>query len=54
VELTYCVSIDEKAIAHAEIVIEGELLPDVRVRYSQVVPSGAATSGEPAGKSYIG
>ncbi len=31
-ELAKCVSIDEYSIAHAEVVIEGEILPDVRVR----------------------
>ncbi|CAM3736671.1 MULTISPECIES: UbiD family decarboxylase [Rahnella] len=42
VELTHCVSIDEKAIAHAEIVIEGELLPNVRVREDQNTNTGKA------------
>jgi 4-hydroxy-3-polyprenylbenzoate decarboxylase len=32
VELARCVSIDEYSIAHAEVVIEGEILPDVRIR----------------------
>lgn len=32
VELVKCLTINEKAIAHAEYVIEGELIPDVRIR----------------------
>ena len=32
VELTRCVSIDEMCIANAEIVIEGELLPDCQIK----------------------
>lgn len=32
VEMVQCKTINEKAIAHAEIVIEGELLPDVRMQ----------------------
>ncbi len=32
VELVDCLTVNSKAIANAEIVIEGELLPDVRVR----------------------
>jgi 4-hydroxy-3-polyprenylbenzoate decarboxylase len=39
VELVPCVSVAAKAIAHAEIVIEGELLPGVRVR--EDAPSGS-------------
>ena len=35
VEMVQCKTINEKAIAHAEIVIEGELLPNVRVREDQ-------------------
>jgi 4-hydroxy-3-polyprenylbenzoate decarboxylase len=31
-ELVDCISINAKAIAHAEIVIEGEILPGVRIR----------------------
>ncbi|MDF7628027.1 MULTISPECIES: UbiD family decarboxylase [unclassified Pantoea] len=42
VQLTPCVSINEKAIAHAEIVIEGELLPNVRVREDQNTNTGKA------------
>ena len=37
VEMVQCKTINEKAIAHAEIVIEGELLPNVRVREDQKV-----------------
>jgi len=32
VELTHCVSVDAKSLARAEIVIEGEILPDERMR----------------------
>ncbi len=42
VELINCVSINERAIAHAEIVIEGELLPTVRVREDQNTHTGKA------------
>ncbi|MCX8957081.1 UbiD family decarboxylase [Erwinia psidii] len=42
VELTDCVAINEKAIANAEIVIEGELLPGVRVREDQNTNTGKA------------
>lgn len=42
VELTQCISIDEKAIANAEYVIEGELLPNVRIREDQNTNTGKA------------
>jgi len=42
VELARCLTINERAIAHAEIVIEGELLPDVRVREDQNTNTGKA------------
>lgn len=42
VEMVRCRTINEKAIAHAEIVIEGELLPDVRVREDQNTDTGKA------------
>ncbi|PVZ82480.1 3,4-dihydroxybenzoate decarboxylase [Serratia sp. S1B] len=42
VEMTPCITINEKAIAHAEIVIEGELLPNVRVREDQNTHTGKA------------
>lgn len=42
VELTDCVSVKARAIANAEIVIEGELLPGVRVREDQNTDSGKA------------
>lgn len=42
VELTQCLTIDARAIANAEIVIEGELLPDVRVREDQNTNTGKA------------
>lgn len=42
VELVPCKTIAERAIAHAEIVIEGELLPNVRVREDQNTDSGKA------------
>ncbi len=47
VELVQGVSVPEKAIARAEIVIEGELLPGVRVRRSthQQRPRDAGISG---------
>lgn len=41
-ELVKCVTIPERAIAHAEIVIEGELLPNVRVREDQNTNTGKA------------
>lgn len=42
VELSDCLTIDARAIAHAEIVIEGELLPDLRVREDQNTNTGKA------------
>lgn len=42
VELVKGLTIDEKAIANAEYVIEGELLPDVRVREDQNTNTGKA------------
>lgn len=42
VELAPCLTIAERAIAHAEIVIEGELLPNVRVREDQNTNTGKA------------
>ena len=42
VELTKCLTIDACAIANAEIVIEGELLPDVRVQEDQHTHTGKA------------
>jgi 4-hydroxy-3-polyprenylbenzoate decarboxylase len=42
IELVNCKTIKERAIAHAEIVIEGELLPNVRVREDQNTDTGKA------------
>jgi 4-hydroxy-3-polyprenylbenzoate decarboxylase len=42
VELVQCLTIGEKAIANAEYVIEGELLPGVRVREDQNTNTGKA------------
>lgn len=42
VELTECLTINEKAIANAEYVIEGELLPNVRIREDQNTNTGKA------------
>ncbi len=42
VELAPCVAIEENAIAHAEYVIEGEVIPGVRVREDQNSNSGYA------------
>ncbi len=42
VELTQCRTINARAIAHAEVVIEGELLPNVRVREDQNTGTGKA------------
>lgn len=42
VELVRCVSIDEKAIAHAEYVIEGEILPGIKVREDKNTNTGYA------------
>lgn len=42
VEMTNCVTVNAKAIANAEYVIEGELLPNVRVREDQNSNTGKA------------
>jgi len=42
VELVECLSVKARAIANAEVVIEGELLPNVRVREDQNTNSGKA------------
>lgn len=42
VELTQCLTINEKAIANAEYVIEGELIPNVRIREDQNTNTGKA------------
>ena len=42
VELVRAVSVDARAIAHAEVVIEGELVPDYRVREDQNTGTGKA------------
>jgi 4-hydroxy-3-polyprenylbenzoate decarboxylase len=42
VQLVQCKTINEKAIARAEYVVEGELLPDVRVREDQNTNTGKA------------
>ena len=42
IEMVACKTINERAIAHAEIVIEGELLPNVRVREDQNTNTGKA------------
>lgn len=42
VELAQCLTIPEKCIAHAEYVIEGELLPGVRCREDQNTNTGKA------------
>jgi 4-hydroxy-3-polyprenylbenzoate decarboxylase len=42
VELVDCITIPQKAIAYAEIVIEGEILPYVRVREDQHTNTGHA------------
>lgn len=42
VELVQCLTIPERAIANAEYVIEGEILPDVRVREDQNSNTGKA------------
>lgn len=42
VELSKCLTIDEYAIAHAEYVIEGEVLPNVRMREDINTDSGFA------------
>lgn len=42
VELVQCLTINERAIANAEYVIEGEILPNVRVREDQNSDTGKA------------
>lgn len=42
VELAQCLTINARAIAHAEVVIEGELLPGARLREDQNTDSGKA------------
>ncbi|TCL02911.1 MULTISPECIES: UbiD family decarboxylase [Sodalis] len=42
VEMVQCKTINERCIAHAEIVIEGELLPNVRLREDQNTDTGKA------------
>ncbi len=42
VELVKCLTVNEKAIANAEYVIEGEILPNVRVREDQNSNTGKA------------
>jgi 4-hydroxy-3-polyprenylbenzoate decarboxylase len=42
IELTKCVSVDAYAIAHAEIVIEGELLPNKRMMEDSTTHTGFA------------
>ncbi|WP_417068760.1 UbiD family decarboxylase [Niveibacterium terrae] len=42
VEMVRCLTINERAIAHAEVVIEGELLPNARVREDQNTNTGKA------------
>jgi gallate decarboxylase subunit C len=42
VEMAQCLTSDVKAIAHAEVVIEGVLLPNVRVREDQNTDTGKA------------
>lgn len=42
VQLTPCITIGEKAIANAEYVIEGELIPNLRVREDQNTNTGKA------------
>lgn len=42
IEMVACKTINERAIAHAEIVIEGELLPNARVREDQNTDTGKA------------
>jgi len=52
VELAKCVSVDQCAIAHAEVVIEGEILPDVRVREDQNSKTGHAMPEFPGYNGY--
>lgn len=42
VELCQCLTINEKAIAHAEYVIEGEVIPNVRIKEDQNTHTGYA------------
>ncbi|MDE1149837.1 MAG: UbiD family decarboxylase [Azospirillaceae bacterium] len=42
VEMVPCLTVGTRAIAHAEVVIEGELLPNVRVREDQNTDTGKA------------
>ncbi|MBJ3816089.1 UbiD family decarboxylase [Shimwellia pseudoproteus] len=42
VELTDCLTVNARAIANAEVVIEGEILPDYRVREDQHTHTGKA------------
>ena len=42
VELAKCVSVEEYGIAHAEVVIEGEIIPDVRVAEDMNTHTGHA------------
>jgi 4-hydroxy-3-polyprenylbenzoate decarboxylase len=42
VKLVKCLSVDEKCVANAEYVIEGEILPNARVREDQSTNSGKA------------
>lgn len=42
VEMVQCKTVNEKAIAHAEIVIEGEMQPNARVREDQNTNTGRA------------
>jgi 4-hydroxy-3-polyprenylbenzoate decarboxylase len=42
VELSKCLTINEYAIANAEVVIEGEILPNIRVREDQHTNTGKA------------
>lgn len=55
VELAQCLTINEKCIANAEYVIEGELLPDVRIREDINTDSGKAMPEFPGytGKSQV-
>lgn len=52
IELARCVAIDECAIAHAEVVIEGEILPQVRVREDQNSNTGHAMPEFPGYNGY--
>lgn len=52
IELARCVSINEYAIAHAEVVIEGEIVPEVRVREDQNSNTGHAMPEFPGYNGY--